>query len=62
MLFTGDTLLKNLKSVIILPDGDKNKLIKSLKNIQDETNVFTKIYPGHGEPFFLSEIDFGKII
>jgi hydroxyacylglutathione hydrolase len=61
ILITGDTLLKNLKTVVKLPGGNKSKLIESLKIIQSEFDGFTKIFPGHGEPFSLSEIDFTRI-
>jgi hydroxyacylglutathione hydrolase len=62
ILITGDKLLNNMRTVIKLPGGDKNKLLGSLKTIQAKFNGSTKIYPGHGEPFFLSDIDFSKII
>lgn len=62
ILFTGDTLLNNIRTVIKLPGGDKKRLLMSLKIIQSEFEGQTKIYPGHGEPFFLSDLDFEKVI
>ena len=56
-LFTGDTILKNQKTVIKLPGGSKNELFNSLDLLFrkfDGKNV--SIYPGHGENFFWNEI------
>jgi hydroxyacylglutathione hydrolase len=62
ILITGDTLLNNVKTVIKLPGGSKSKLIESLRIIQDEFNDSTIILPGHGAPFFLSTVDFSKVL
>jgi hydroxyacylglutathione hydrolase len=55
-LFTGDTIIKNTKTVIKLPGGSKEKLQNSLDAIFAKTNQQTLVYPGHGDPFYLHEI------
>jgi glyoxylase-like metal-dependent hydrolase (beta-lactamase superfamily II) len=56
-LFSGDALLKDLKTVTNLPTGSKEKQ-------KDTLNVFRKmqgtglvVYPGHGESFELDGYD-----
>lgn len=63
MLFTGDVLIKDVKTVTKLPGGSKlefNKTLKELKGLFSEKDMV--VYPGHGEIFSWNEIDFSKII
>jgi glyoxylase-like metal-dependent hydrolase (beta-lactamase superfamily II) len=56
-LFSGDTIIKNKKTVIKLPTGNKLKLIESLSTIQKRFCIKKPIiYPGHGDPFQFEEI------
>ncbi len=53
LLFSGDTLLKDLKTVIKIPAGNKKALEKSIDKIFELIPQSTKILPGHGEDFLL---------
>lgn len=62
-LFTGDTIIKDHKTVVKFPGGNKNNLLNSLDF------MFTKferktiyVYPGHGECFYLNEIAIEKLV
>lgn len=60
-LFTGDTLLKDIKTVTKLPTGSTSELNKSLefyKRIQGKGYI---VYPGHGGLFALDEYDLNKM-
>lgn len=55
-LFTGDTLIKDEKTVTKLPGGNKEKLILSnvlLLNNFEKINPL--VYAGHNQPFFFCE-------
>ncbi len=57
-LFTGDTILNSIKPVIKKRYGGSYADFK--KSLQHIFNIFpanTTIYPGHGEPFSLVEVD-----
>ena len=55
-LFTGDTIIKDHKTVIKLPGGSKDKLKFSLSKIfLTFSNQRMNVYPGHGETFLLEE-------
>jgi hydroxyacylglutathione hydrolase len=54
--FTGDTLLKNDKIVTKLPGGSSADLEESNNFILSIRNRVDKIYPGHGDMFYGSEI------
>ena len=55
-LFTGDTIVKNCRTVTKLPGGSKPKLIVSISNLD---NIFfgkqIMIHSGHGESFWYDE-------
>jgi len=62
-LFTGDTIIKGLKTVIKLPGGNKKKLLESLNEIFTKFyNQDIKLYPGHGDVCFINEIKIEKLI
>jgi glyoxylase-like metal-dependent hydrolase (beta-lactamase superfamily II) len=56
-LFTGDTLLKGIKSLATPPDGNRQDLKKTLSNIYDTVPGETIIMPGHGDSFILKTQD-----
>jgi hydroxyacylglutathione hydrolase len=62
LLFTGDTLLKNYKTVVKLPGGSKEKLIHSFEELKYRYDGITNVYPGHGDNFLLSEVTIKSII
>jgi glyoxylase-like metal-dependent hydrolase (beta-lactamase superfamily II) len=57
LLFTGDTILKGIKSIVTPPDGNKQDLKKTLINIYDTVPGETLIMPGHGDSFILKTQD-----
>lgn len=56
-LFTGDTLLKGIKSKVTQPDGNREELKKTLRNIYETMPGDILILPGHGESFILETQD-----
>lgn len=66
LLFTGDTVLNNVKTPKNTPNSSKEKLVKSLDFIESFFNDETIIYPGHGEMFYKKDwnkaTSLGKII
>jgi len=55
-LFTGNTMIKNHKTVIKFPGGNKEKLEKSLAELFSiSANQKVIVYPGHGEVFILED-------
>lgn len=60
MLFTGDTILNNIKTPKNTPNSSKKGLIESLDFIDSHFNNDTIIYPGHGDKFYKK--DWNKII
>lgn len=62
-LFTGDSIIKNNKTVVKLPGGSKEKLRKSLESLLpqfDHQNI--GVYSGHGEDFLLSEVKVEELL
>lgn len=51
IIFTGDTLLNNIKTPLCFPHSSKKDFQKSKKKILKYLTTKTIIYPGHGEPF-----------
>lgn len=63
ILFTGDTIIKNEKTVTKLPSGNKTKLIKTITYLK--TLFFAKkiiIHAGHGTSFWFDEIEQQSLI
>ena len=61
-LFTGDTLIKDLRTVTKLPTGSVAKLQESIdifRNLQGNGYI---VYPGHGDSFELDEYNLELII
>ncbi|MBQ9312829.1 MAG: MBL fold metallo-hydrolase [Bacteroidales bacterium] len=61
-LFTGDTLIKDMKTITKLPTGSAEKLKKSIELFSKmKGNGFT-VYPGHEKKFELDKYDILKMI
>jgi len=52
-LFTGDTLIKDKKTITKLPGGNLRKLNKSIKKLDKIINSNIMICPGHGKMYRL---------
>ena len=62
MLFTGDTLIKDVRTVTKLKGGSVEKLEESMKMIESLKGQHLIVMPGHGDEFELDEYDLRKII
>jgi hydroxyacylglutathione hydrolase len=62
-LFTGDTIIKNHKTVIKFPGGSKVELMRSLDSLflRFRDRVIA-VFPGHGDPFLLEEIAIEQLV
>lgn len=61
-LFTGDTMIKDLRTVTKLPTGSVAKLRKSIVFLQNLKGKDYVVYPGHGEIFELDEYNLELMI
>ena len=61
MLFTGDTLIKDVRTVTKLKGGSVQKLEESIKIFTALKGNNLKVMPGHGEEFELDEYDLNKM-
>ena len=59
-LFTGDTLIKDEKTVTKLPTGSVEKLKVSISIYSGFLGKDFKVFPGHGECFLLNEYELNK--
>ena len=57
MFFTGDTLIKGIRTVTKLKTGSKEKLSETLKLIETFKGRGLVVYPGHEDIFELDEYD-----
>lgn len=57
ILFSGDTLIKNVRTVTKLKSGSVEKLEDSIKLISKLKGSHLKVMPGHGDDFDLDEYD-----
>lgn len=56
-LFTGDTIMKGCKPVILKRlESSRSDYAKSVETIFDSFSPDTKVFPGHGDSFVLSEV------
>ena len=62
VLFTGDTMIHNLKTVTKLPGGDKKQLRKTLTHLFSQFSPCVKVLPGHGEAFFFKDVEVENFI
>lgn len=61
MLFTGDTLIKDVRTVTKLKGGSVEKLEESMKDIASLKDKHLKVISGHGEEFDLDDYDLSKM-
>ena len=61
MLFTGDTLIKDVRTVTKLKGGSVEKLEESMKVIAAQKGNSLRVMPGHGDEFELDEYDLSKM-
>lgn len=54
-LFSGDTLFDGGYGRTDLPGGEPEKMLDSLKKLEEILKNGMKVYPGHGEPFTWAE-------
>jgi glyoxylase-like metal-dependent hydrolase (beta-lactamase superfamily II) len=53
MLFTGDTLIKDIRTVTKLKTGSRDKLKETLSMLEKLKGMGLMVYPGHEEQFLL---------
>jgi len=56
--FTGDTLLKGAKTITRLPHGSRIAFKEVVDQYLRKLPADCEIYPGHGEPFSIQEVNF----
>ena len=56
-VFTGDTLIKGIKTVTKLKTGSKEKLLENISMLEQEKGKKMTVCPGHGETFGLDGYD-----
>lgn len=61
LLFTGDTLIKDVRTVTKLKGGSVEKLDESVKVIASLKGNSLRVMPGHGDEFELDEYDLSKM-
>ena len=61
-VFTGDTLIKDVKTVTKLKTGSKEKLAETFTLLEKEKGNGLIVCPGHGEMFNLERYDLSKSI
>lgn len=54
IVFTGDTIIPGVYTVLKLPGSDKVELRKSIDKIKSLLHYPSMIMPGHGEPFMIT--------
>lgn len=62
IIFTGDTILNNVKSPLSFPHSNKIDYSHSFKRILNTTEESIKFFPGHGEPFIKKDIDWDYLL
>lgn len=61
MLFSGDTLIKDIRTVTKLKGGSVEKLEESMKVIESLKGKHLRVMPGHGDEFELDGYDLNKM-
>jgi len=61
-LFTGDSLIKDIKTVTKLKTGSKEEQQKTISMLNDMKGKGLTVYPGHGDTFMLDDYDLGKAL
>lgn len=60
-LFTGDTLIKDVRTVTKLKGGSVEKMEESMKKLEVLKGKHLMVMPGHGEEFELDKYDLSKM-
>lgn len=60
ILFTGDTLIKDTKTVVKLPYSSKEELYQSILILENLKGNNNHVYPGHGDSFGLDSYVLNK--
>ena len=61
-VFTGDELIKGIRTVTKLHTGSKTKLVESMNFLESQKGMGLTVCPGHGEIFELDGYDLDLII
>lgn len=61
-IFTGDTIIKNEKTILKLPGSNREELVKSLNFIKSKCSDKTIVYPGHGDFFEFNELNINNCL
>lgn len=61
-VFTGDTLIKDIKTVTKLKTASKEKLKETLSMLEEEKGKGLVVCPGHGEMFELDNYDLNRAL
>lgn len=61
LMFTGDTLIKDVRTVTKLKGGSVEKLEDTVVLLKQLKGLALKVMPGHGEEFELDDYDYLKI-
>lgn len=56
VLFSGDQFIKNANTITNLPGGNRQKLQESFQFLKTQFNSGCMVYPGHGDPFLISDL------
>jgi glyoxylase-like metal-dependent hydrolase (beta-lactamase superfamily II) len=62
VIFTGDSLIPKVPVVTKLKSGNKEEAIKSILKIKKNSQPNDMVYPGHGAPCKISDIDWDLYI
>ena len=60
MLFTGDTLIKDIRTVTKIKGGSVEKLEESIKKLSKLKGIYLTVMPGHGDVFTLDDYNLVK--
>jgi len=60
-LFTGDTIIPGVPTVVKLPGGDRHVLEFTVESLFNRFQKDTVVYPGHGNPCWLGDIDLAVV-
>jgi len=61
-LFTGDTIIPGLPTIVKLPGGNRKLLHSTVKSLFERFPQKTVVYPGHGSPCRLSDIHASNVL
>lgn len=61
-IFTGDTLIPNIKTITTLPTGSAKSLYNSIYFLSRKIGQNYTVLPGHGLPFLLDSYDLSKAL